>query len=150
MRFARKVAVAVNLNHEIPDVFKTLKDLEFLNQCEIHLVHSFFTINYLVGLGEAALAYPLEADRIKIQESVMATLDNHARKIFPSDFKGKVITHCLFSDDPKRKFCDYVKAEHIDLVIVAAREKKGFFDSSFTYYVQKHTPANMIVLKQKV
>lgn len=150
MKFARKVAVAVNLNQPLPEVFKTLKDLEFLNHCEIHLVHSFLTINYLVGMGDTALVYPLESDRKLIQESVMATLNSYAQKIFPADFKGKVITHCLFSDDPKGSFCDYIKMEHIDLVITAAREKKGLFESSFTHYVQKHTSANLIVLKQKI
>lgn len=147
MKFARRVAVAVNLNQPLPEVFKTLKNLEFLGNCEIHVIYSYLTISYLVGLGETALVYPLEADRKKVEESVNATLQDYSQKIFPAPFGGKIITRCLFSDDPKRAFCDYIKEENVDLVIVATREKKGLFESSFTQFVNKHTNANMIVLK---
>lgn len=149
MKFARRVAVAFNLNQPFPEVYGTLKNLQFLDECEIHLIHSYLTLSYLIGMGETALVYPLSGDREKIEQAVQATLMSYSRKIFPEGFKGKVIVRCLFSDDPKRTFCDYVKEENIDMVIVATREKKGLFESSFTQFVNKHTTANMMVLKHR-
>lgn len=149
MNTIRKVALAVNLNDPIPEILKIIKNLDFLNHCEIHLVHSFLTLHYSMGFGETALVYPVEADRKVLEESVLATLTGIEKKIFPPSFKGKVIARCLFSDDPKRKFCSYVQEEGIDLVIAAARNKRGFFESSFTQYVSKHTSAHMLVLKDR-
>jgi nucleotide-binding universal stress UspA family protein len=148
MKFARKVAVAINLNHPLPQVLTTLKNLDYLEQCEVHLVHAFLTTTYAVAMGEAALIYPIEDDRKKIEEKVLSELEAISKTILPTAFKGKIIVHCLFSDNPKRRFCQFVDEEHIDLVVVAQREKKGLFESSFSHFINKHTHANMIILKQ--
>ncbi len=150
MSFAKKVVVAVNLNDPMKDILSGLKDLDFLNKSEVHFVNVYLTTTYAIGLGESSIVYPILSDQQKIQESTVAALKKMAPGLLSSKFEGKIVTDCLFSDDPKRKFCHYVEEKHIDTVIVAAREKRGFFESSFTSFVNKHTRANMIVLKHKV
>lgn len=150
MSFAKKVAVAINLNDPMKDILGSLKELEFLNKSEVHFVNVYLTTTYAIGLGESSIVYPILSDQQKIQESTVAALLKMAPGLLSPKFEGKIVADCLFADDPKRKFCDYVEERHIDTVIVAAREKRGFFESSFTQYVNKHTRANMIVLKHKV
>ena len=150
MSFARKVAVAINLNEPMEDIFSGLKDLEFINRSEVHFVNVYLTTTYAIGLGESSLIYPMVSDQKKIQESTVAALQKMAPGLLAKTFEGKIVAESLFGDDPKRKFCEYIKENNIDTVIGAAREKKGFFESSFTQYVNKHTHANMIILKHKV
>jgi nucleotide-binding universal stress UspA family protein len=150
MSFARKVAVAIDLNDPHAEIFKAMKQLDFLNNSEVHFVTVNMTTTYAIGLGESSIVYPLVDDQKKIQESTVAGLGKLSGTFLGHDFKGKIITECLFSDDPKRKFCEFIAEKNIDTIIVAAREKRGIFESSFTQYVNKHSHANMIILKHKV
>jgi hypothetical protein len=150
MSFARKVAVGINLNDPHTEIFKAMKQLDFLNNTEIHFVTVNMTTTYAIGLGESSIVYPLVDDQKKIQESTIAELGKLTATFLGHDIKSKIVTDCLFSDDPKRKFCEYVAEKNIDTIIVAGREKRGIFESSFTQYVNKHSHANMIVLKHKV
>ncbi len=150
MSFAKKIAVAINFNNPMKDILSGLKDLEFINKSEVHFVNVYLTTTYAIGLGESSIIYPIASDQKKIQESTVAALQKIALELLPAKFEGKIVTDSLFGDDPKRKFCQYVEDKGIDTVIVAGREKRGFFESSFTSYVNKHTRANMIVLKHKI
>jgi hypothetical protein len=150
MSFAKKVAIAINLNDPHAEIFKAMKQLEFLVNSEIHFITINMTTTYAIGLGESSIVYPLIDDQKKIKESTVAELGKLSAAIVGHDFKGKIFLECLFSDDPKRKFCEFVAEKNIDTVIVAAREKRGIFESSFTQYVNKHSHANMIILKHKV
>jgi nucleotide-binding universal stress UspA family protein len=148
MKFANKVVVAVGLSSEMFEMLQPLRDMDFLSKSEIHFVHAFSTINYTSVLSDFPLIYPVQADRKAIEESVLALLAKCSHDILPKDFSGKIIKKCLFSDTPKEAFSDYVKENNADLVIVPTRQKRGFFESSFAQYVNKHTEATMIFLKQ--
>lgn len=150
MKVAKKVAIALNLQEPMPEVFKSLKDYDFLKDTDVHVIYSFMTTTYAFGLGETALIFPMENDRKKIEESVVAMLKDISGSLFPKGFTSRLSAHCLFSDNTKAKFCEFVEKEHIDTVVVAAREKKGLFDSSFTHYLTKHTRANVLILKHLV
>ncbi len=149
MKFAHKVAIGLNLAIDSKEEFGSLKHLTFLNDCEIHLVNVFQTTTYSFGLSDSALIYPIQDDRKKLEESIVSSLKKISNKIFDENFRGKIFCHCLFSDNPKVAFSEYVEVKHIDLVILSAREKRGLFESSFTQYVQRHNKASMIILKQK-
>jgi hypothetical protein len=150
MKIARKVAVALDLSEPLPEVYKSLKYFEFLKNTDLHFVFSYMTTSYAVGIGDTSIIYPMEDDRAKIQESAVAMMKDLATNLLPKDFFSRVSAHCLFSDDPKRKFCSFLEDQNIDMVIVAARAKKGIFDSSFTNYVSKHSLCNMLVLKHNI
>ncbi len=149
MSFARRVAVAINLNEPHLGELNILKDLDFFKDSEIRFVTVHMTTTFAIGLGESSIVYPLLDDQKKIQESSIVALRNLSSHLLGIDFKGKIFHDCLFSDNPKRKFCEYLDENKIDTVITTARKKKGFFESSFTQYVNKHSHANMIILKQK-
>ena len=149
MPFARKIAIAINLIEPQSEILKSLRTLDFLKASEVHFVNVYLTTTYAIGLGESSIVYPVETDRNKIQESSVEALKKLAPTLMPDHFEGKMVVDCLFSDSPKRKFCSYVEEKKIDTVILAAREERGLFESSFTQYVTKHTHANIIILKHK-
>ena len=122
--------------------------MEFLAKSEIHFVHIFNTTNDTTVFSDFPIVYPIEADLKGIDESVLAFLAKAAKAVLPEKFQGKIIYKCFFDPSPKSKFSDYVKESKANLVIVPKREKVGFFESSFAYYVNKHTHANMILLKK--
>lgn len=145
----KKVVIAADLTNDISEVLKPIRSMDFLKHCEIHLVHVFNTVDYGFVFGEFPLVYPVEADRNSISESVLSMLRKTGKEIVPAGFEGKVVEHCLFSENPKAKFSNYLKDIHADLVIIASREKHGMFESSFAQYVGKHSATNMLILKHK-
>jgi nucleotide-binding universal stress UspA family protein len=149
MLFANKTVVAINLNQNLEAILAPLRSLEFLKRSEIHFVHVFQSTTYAVGFTEYPLIYPLNEDRQVIEKSINSLLIKLAENLFGKDFEGKVVTRCLFSDNPKKKFCEYVDEEKADLVVIASREKRGLFESSFATYVSRHSQANQIIIKHK-
>ena len=148
MNFAEKVVVAVGLSNDMTDMLRPMHEMEFLAKSEIHFVHIFNTTNYTTVFSDFPIVYPIEADLKGIDESVLAFLAKAAKAVLPEKFHGKIIYKCFFDPSPKSKFSDYVNVSKANLVIVPKREKVGFFESSFAYYVNKHTHANMILLKK--
>lgn len=151
MSFAKKVIVAIGLTNSVAssEGMKTLVDMSFLEKCEIHFVHVFQTINYTAVFGEFTAVYPMESNRSEIEQSVLTSLVGLTKDVLPPNFSGRVIHRCLFAQTPKVEFCHYVTHTGADLVIIPTREKRGFFESSFAQYVNKHTSINMILLKSK-
>lgn len=149
MRFANKVIVAVGQTDSvsISEGLEKLTGMSFLLNCEIHFVHVFKTINYAAVFGDYTAVYPVEADNTLVENAVLASLVKITKYALPPGFEGKIIHKCLFSENPKVEFCDYVEETKADLVIVPTRKKRGLFESSFAQYVSKHTSVNMILLK---
>lgn len=148
MKFAKKVVIAVAMDDDMIQRLEDVKKMEFLKNSEVHLVTVFNTINYGFAFGDFPLVYPIEGDRKAIEESILSMLNYTTSKILPVGFEGKALQRCLFDENPKAKFSQYVNEVKADLVIVATREKKGFFESSFAEYVGKHTHANLLTLKK--
>ncbi|MGE3608637.1 MAG: universal stress protein [Bacteriovoracaceae bacterium] len=148
MKSIKKVVIAINLNESRPEMFQALKGMDFLNESEIHLVHVLQTTVYALGLGQVPV-YPLEKDRQALEESVRLGLENFITGVLPVNFKGKIVNQCLFGEDPKKTFCSHIQEVRPDLVIIAAREKRGLFESSFAQYVNKHTDSNLFIIKSR-
>ena len=147
MSFAKKVIVAIDFSNEINNLLSDLKEMPFLSASEIQFVHIASKITYSFVFSNMPLVYPIEEDRKTIEENTLANLKKLSTEVLPSDFKGKVIHHCFFSENPKQYFVDYVNAENPDLIIMATRERKGFFESSFAHYVDKNTKTNVLLIK---
>ncbi len=152
MNFAQKVAVAVDVSVEAPGEFDSLKEMTFLGQSEIHMIHVFQTTTYSLGfaINGSALVYPVQEERDKLQQKIIERMKKIVENNIPKNFTGKIFYDCLFSDTPKKAFCDYVDKNNINMVLVSSREQRGLFESSFAQYVAGHTKANMIILKHKV
>lgn len=148
MNFSKKVIVAVGLADEMSNMMKPIRGMDFLSHSEVHFVHVFNTMNYTTVFSDFPIVYPIEADLSGIEGSVLNFLAKTAKDVLPPNFTGKVVHKCFFDPSPKDKFCDYVKEMNADLVIIPTRDKKGLFESSFAHYVNKHTHANLILLKK--
>ncbi|MCM2351266.1 MAG: universal stress protein [Bacteriovoracaceae bacterium] len=147
MKFAKKVVIAVPLTDNMSQMLEGVRGMEFLKESEVHLISVFNTINYAVGLGEVPLVYPIIEDRKKIEESIMERLKQLSTDILPAQAKERAVIQCLFGENAKETFCDYVEKVKADTVVVATRKKRDFFESSFAHYVTKHLDADVIILK---
>jgi nucleotide-binding universal stress UspA family protein len=150
MIFTKKILVAVDLNMDSSELFNTLREMDFIKHAEVHFVHVFNSFNYSFMFGDFPLVYPIEADRKVIKDGVLRMLDEKVKGFLPKDFDGKLINQCLFSDDPKAKFCEYIKEISPELVIIGTRLKHGIFESSFAHYVSRHSNANLLLLKKGI
>lgn len=148
MSFARKVAIAVEMDGEERDLFNLLREMDFLKDSELHFAHVVHTVSYSFGLADSPLVYPIEADRLEIRKAVLDRLSRFSREHLPRNYSGKLEVHCLFAEHQREEFARFVRDKKIDLVIVAPKLKHGFFESSFAQYVNKHTEANLLLLKK--
>ncbi len=143
-----KIIIAVSLEEETQRPLIKLKDMDIDVHCEIHLVHIVPVILYARGMQLTVLSYPLDEDRPKIQEAILARLKTVKNDILPRH--ENVIYKCLFDSNGKAAFCDYVEKEKADFVVVATRGKHGltnFFDSSFAQHQLKYSSTNVLVLR---
>lgn len=143
-----KIAIAISLNPELNSNFKQLQPINWPKEAEIHLVNVFHTHNYMLGMEDIPLAYPIEADLEEIKKSTFNYLKRVAREAFDQIPEAQLHFDCLFSDDPKREFCDFVNSQKIDLTIILTRKKRGFFESSFGQYISRHSDPHVLLLKQ--
>lgn len=147
MSFVNKVIVAIDFNNEIKNLFTYMNEMEFLSNSDVHFVHVANKITYSFVFSNTPLVYPIEEDRQIIEKSLMDKLTELSQKILPANFSGKVTHHCFFSENPKQHFVDYVNKEKADLVIIATRERRGLFESSFATFVDKNTKAHVLLIK---
>jgi nucleotide-binding universal stress UspA family protein len=148
MSFAKKIIVAVSPEENIETLLSPIKEMIFTDSTEIHFVNVFSVVSYSVWATSAPLIFPLEDDRQKIEDETNKKLQELSKHLLPSSFKGKVVVKCLFGEHVKDTFSNYVNKESADLVIVAKREKRGIFESSFASFVNNHTKANLLLLKK--
>lgn len=143
-----KVVVAVSLNPELNVRYKKLQSTNWLLGADVYLVNVFHTHNYILGTEDIPLAYPIEKDVEEIKSSTVKYLKRVGREIFSQIPENKLHCVCLFNDDPKHAFCDYVNEVGADLTIVLTRSKRGLFESSFGQYVSRHSNSNVLFLKE--
>ena len=148
MKFAKNVVVAVGIaeNDEGANSYEVLSEMSFLNHSTIHFVHVFKTILYSSVIGPS-LIYPVAEERYKIEESMFQYLKRTFAPVVPASFEGQAHFKCLFSEVPKQALVKYATEVEADLVIVASRKERGIFESSFAQYVNKHTMADVLILK---
>jgi hypothetical protein len=149
MSFAKKVIVAVSPEENIEELLMPIREMTFQNDTEIHYINVFSTITYSHWLSSAPLIYPIESERKEIEKLTVKKLTEIAQETLPINFQGKIVSKCLFGENPKVVFSDYANNEKSDLIIVAKREKRGLFESSFASFVNNHTKANLLLLKEK-
>jgi nucleotide-binding universal stress UspA family protein len=142
-----KVLIAMDLSPEEEKIFEKLYRLDFLKSADIKLVHIFNTVNYSFMFGEFPLVYPVEADKRVLEAGVMNLLKEKIKYLENKGFQGQCQSQCLFDDNPKARFCDLVKQETPDLVILGARLKHGLFEGSFSSYVHRHSAVDLLILK---
>jgi nucleotide-binding universal stress UspA family protein len=142
------VVVAVSLEKETHQALLQLKTLDLRPDAEIHLVHVVPVIWYARGMQLSVLTYPLEEERPRIEQAILAKLSAVREELLP--LHTNVTCRCLFDANEKAAFADYALKTQADLVVVASRNKHGvvtLFDSSFAQYQMKHSTANILILR---
>lgn len=147
MKLANKVVIPVSISNDLPLQLKMIKEMNFLKDCEIHFVNVFQTVTQASVLGNMSIIYPGEDDRKLFEKSIVEKLNEISQEVLPLGFSGKCLKECLFSDYPKARMADFVNDIKADLVVIPTRKKRGFFDSSFAQYINKHTNANVFFIK---
>lgn len=143
-----KIAIAISLNPELNAKYRELQSTPWIKDAEIHLINVFHTHNYLLGTEDIPLAYPIETNLEEIKKSTINYLKRVGRESFNQVPEDRIHFECLFSDDPKQTFCDYVNDIKADLSIILTRKKRGFFESSFGQYVSRHSNSHVLLLKE--
>ena len=146
MAFPKKVLIAVDTSKSL-DLLEPIRALDWLQDSEIHLVHVFQLVSYGDGLS-FNVAFPFQEDRNQLSEAVVTKLQASSSSFMPYVHIGKVVYQCLFNEKPKQRILQYVKDEMIDLTIVATREKKGLFESSFANFLCTHSTSSVMVVRQ--
>ena len=146
--FPQKVVIAVDT--AIPaEVLMPIKKMDWLKDSEIQFVHVFKILNYGDGLS-FNVAFPFQQDRAELSEAVIQKLKEYAELCLPYGYLGKVLCQCLFDENPKEKLVQYLHDQQIDLVIVATRERKGLFESSFASYLNRHAPCSVLIIRPQL
>jgi nucleotide-binding universal stress UspA family protein len=144
----KKIIVAVSLEKETADPLQKIKLMDISPETEIHLVHIVPVILYARGMQFSVLTYPTKEERPQVEEAIVHKLQAVASDLFPQH--KDIIYKCLFDSNEKAAFCDYVKEQKADLVVVATRGRHGLttvFDSSFAQHQLKYSPTNVLILR---
>lgn len=148
----KNIVLSVALNEECQGTLKTLKNNKIFENARVHLLH---TVTIYTYLNELSLnTYPSQGDYATIENLVMENLRQLQTDIFfDTEIQPtQVDCHCHFHTNPKNDMVEFLKKEKADLVIVATRGKhgvEGLFSSSFTEYLSKFAPCDILVLRQK-
>lgn len=148
----KNIVIAVSLNENSQNTLKTLKGNKIFQDARVHLVH---TVTIYTYLNEISLnTYPADKDYPTIEKLVNGYLQQLETEIF-SDEDAKpasIENHCRFHTNPKHDMIELLKEEKADLVVVATRGKhgvEGLFSSSFTEYLSKFAPCDILVLRNR-
>ena len=144
------VVVCVSLKDEREtDELKSLAGSSFLNDAEIHFVYVFKQNLYFNELSP--YTFPNEEQFPSIEQAVEKILENVAKNIIPDPRSvSKIHFHCLFNNDPKLRMVEFLKDVKADLAVCSIRAAQGIesvFMSSFTDYLCKFAPCNVLVVK---
>lgn len=92
--------------------------------------------------------YPIQSQYEELSgaaETIMRSLANQLEVK-----EDKIVIKCLFDSNRENKIKEYLEEVEADLVVAATRGKhgiEGFFSSSFTDYLCKFSPCDVLVLR---
>lgn len=128
------------------DTLKRLKkDIE-LKHAVIHLINIVEIQVYNVEF--APYVYPTEAQYADIEKNALDKLKNLQHALGVED--KNIIMKCFFEHSREQKIKHYLNEVNADLVVTATRGKhgiQGFFSSSFTDFLTKFSPCDVLVMR---
>lgn len=146
----KKVIIAVDLNEASLKTLSQIHNFNFPKDSEIHLVHvfelNFFSFDLIPNLQPTPENYFLIEKAIEERLMKIKTqlgLENHE----------KVVLKCLISGNARQELLEYAEKNGATLIFAASQEKeglKGFFESSFTDFLNKFSNASLIILRPQV
>lgn len=138
--------LCTTLDQDAIDTLKKVKDKIDLKNSVIYIVTVFEIHVYNVDF--TPYVYPSEAQHAAIEKSAKNVMDMLATSLdIP---KHNVSTKCLFDYSREDKIQEFLTEVKADLVVTATRGKHGiagFFSSSFTDYLCKFSPCDVLVMR---
>lgn len=147
----KNIVIAVSMNEACQETLKGLAGNLLFQNAKVHLVHTVAIYTYM---NELSLnTYPAADQYPAIQELVSGYLSTLEAEIFSDGAKPMAVNKvCRFHHSPKEDMLAFLKDANADLVVVATRGKhgiEGLFASSFTEYLSKFAPCDILVLREK-
>lgn len=144
----KNYVLCTTLEEDSINTLKKLKGDIDLSQARLHIITVIEKQIYTADL--AVYAYPVEAQFPAIETSAVTLLKSigEALGVNPAN----VITKCFFEFDREKTIKQYLENVNADLAIVATRGKHGldgFFSSSFTDYLCKFSPCDVLVMRPR-
>ncbi len=124
---------------------KLKRDLD-LKDTKVHFVTVIEIQVYNSELS--AFIYPVESQYAEIESSAVAIQKNLAKTLGVSE--QNAVFKCFFDHSPESKVKNYLEQTNADLVVTATRGRHGiagFFSSSFTDFLCKYSPCDILVLR---
>lgn len=142
-----KIIIAVDMNETSLKTLSQINNFDFRKDSEIHLIHifelNFFSFDFLPTLQ------PTPENYFLIEKAIEERLDKIKNQLGLGNHE-KVVLKCLISGNAKQDFLGYANKNGATLIIAASQEKKGlngFFESSFTNFLNKFSTASLIILR---
>ncbi len=145
----KRVVFAINPENDYLIPFRKLRHSNLLVDAEVHLVHIFPTSTHYMDM--VPFVFPAENQRQEIVTSIKKILNGLKVDILAGTHELTLAeVECLFDSNPKEKMCDYLKGINADLVITSTKKMgaiERLFHSSFTEYMLKFAPCELLVLR---
>lgn len=140
--------LCANLEENCLNTLKNLKhDIE-INQANIHIVTIYEIQVYNVDL--VPYVYPTETQYNEIENSALSVLKGLAQSLGVSE--NRVTLKCFFDTSRESRIKKYLEEVDADIVVTATKGKHGlagFFSSSFTDYLCKFSPCDVLVMRPR-
>jgi nucleotide-binding universal stress UspA family protein len=147
--YLRKIMLALPLEERLlTPLYSWGKRFDWTHVEEVDLLH--VVKKHITPLEFGLVEMPDE----KLFREMLPTLErfllDEAKKILPSDFKGKI--SCVITRDfsPEEETIDTLRHRQPSLIVVATQGKHGFeglFHSSFTDHMVRFAPCDVYVVR---
>lgn len=147
MSYPKVTVIAIDTANSV-SMYTDIRKMTFLKDSEIHIVHVVHKLDF-PGSLLTNFNYTLYEDEVPIRNAVIDKLQSMGPQIVPYGHEGKQFYKCLFGDNLKKTFCDYLMQTNAELTIVSTRHEHGIFEGSFSYYVGRHAPCSVLVTRER-
>lgn len=142
----KNYVLCASLEEESVNTLKKLKrDLD-LKEAKVHFVTVVEIQVYNSELS--AFVYPVESQYKEIESSALMILKNLAKDLGVTD--ANATFKCFFDHSAESRVKNYLEEVNADMVITATRGRHGIaglFSSSFTDFLCKYSPCDVLVLR---
>lgn len=135
-----------SLEEDSHETLKKIKNDISLANVKLHIITVIEKQIYTVEM--APYIYPVESQYPAMEASALELLKTLGNDLGVDP--ENIVYKCFIEYDREKTVKDYLKAVSADLVVVATRGKhglEGFFSSSFTDYLCKFSPCDVLVLR---
>lgn len=141
----KSVVVCIPMDTATQDsIVKRLARMDWLKEARVSFVHVFKeeTYPYMVP----PTLYPTSDQKKEIENTILQIFENLEKNFNAAEKKAE----CIFHPNPKEGMVEYIKSHQPDIVVTYTKEKRGikdYFHSSFTEYLIKHAPCDVMAIR---